>query len=90
MATKATKAKARSRSSSRAKPAQNWALIDARRLARQQRELLKVTRRHRRDLATHRRELRMLWMDLNRQFADPLPAEETADTLEDDREPATV
>lgn len=58
-----------------AKPAPNYELTDRRRDVREQRELVKLTRKLRRDQATYRRELRMLWMDLTRQFAGKFPDE---------------
>jgi hypothetical protein len=58
-----------------AKPTPNYELIDRRRDVREQRELVKLTRKLRRDQATYRRELRMLWMDLTRQFAGKFPDE---------------
>lgn len=55
--------------------APNVDLLDARRKAREQREIVKRTRALRRDLAMHQRELRMLWMDLCRMFTGKFPDE---------------
>jgi hypothetical protein len=68
-----------------AKPTPNYELIDRRRDVREQRLLVKLTRKLRRDQATYRRELRMLWMDLTRQFAGKFPDELGLD----DGEPST-
>jgi hypothetical protein len=57
------------------KRAPNYELIDARRTAREQREIVKRTRALRRDLVMHRHELRMLWTDLTRMFTGKFPDE---------------
>jgi hypothetical protein len=57
------------------RPRPNYELLDQRRAVREQRELVKLTRKLRRDQATHRRELRMLWMDLTRMFTGKFPDE---------------
>jgi len=62
------------------RPRPNYELLDQRRAVREQRELVKLTRKLRRDLATHRRELRMLLMDLTRMFQEHEPAD--ADVLD--------
>jgi len=68
----------------------NYELLDQRRAVREQRELVKLTRKLRRDLATHRREMRMLLLDLTRMFG--VPEEATFDTAveEANREPEAV
>jgi hypothetical protein len=72
------------------KRAPNYELIEARRTAREQREIVKRTRALRRDLATHVRELRMLWMDLTRRFTGKFPDELGAVEIEEQHEPAAV
>jgi hypothetical protein len=82
--------KPRSRPSRLPRSLPNPDLIEARRTARQAREMVKLTRRLRRDLATHRRELRMLFLDLIRYLNDPQTDGSPSISHEDAREPATV
>lgn len=74
MAKKSTVRKPRARTRRKPKTQPNYDLIEARKAARQQHEILKLTKRARRDIAAHRRELRMLWWDLNRMFTGDFPA----------------
>lgn len=81
------------RTRTRTKPtkrAPNYDLLEARRRRREQREIVKHTRALRRDIALHRREQRMLWMDLTRMFTGKFPDELGIEDGEPDREPATV
>lgn len=71
-------------------------LTEARRRAREQREIVKLTKRVRRDLAAHRRELRLLWWDLHRMFTGDFPVDHgeppaapNGGALADDEGPAT-
>lgn len=85
----------------RRKTQPDYELLEARRAARRQREFVKLTRRFRRDLATHRRELRMLLLDLDHYLntvdgrrdderSDESAAAPNAGALADDEGPAVV